>query len=182
MTDDGASLALTLAPARPDQRELLWRLLQLYLHDFSAFASADDPHGVIGEDGAFDDPGFADYWGGDPRRSVVLFRVAGDPAGFALVNDWAPSGRPVDRALAEFFVLAKYRRAGIGGRAARTLFAGAPGLWELGVTDYNAPALAFWRRVLAVGTSSETAPLVDLAEIQAANARWNGTIFRFRST
>ncbi len=176
MSVDAAPLALTLAPAGRDQRELVWRLLQLYLHDFSSFATAGDPHGVIGEDGIFDYPEFADYWMDDPRRAVVLIRVAGHPAGFALVNDWAPSGRPVDWVLAEFFVLAKYRRAGIGGRAAGALFAGSPGLWELGVTDYNVPALAFWRRALAA------APLEGLEEILADDARWRGTIFRFLST
>lgn len=168
--------ALTLAPARPDQRDLVWRLLQLYLYDHSAFASATDRHGVIGADGRFAYPRFADYWTGDPRRAVVLFQVAGDPAGFALMNDWAPSGDPVDWAMAEFFVLAKYRRAGIGSRAARRLFADLPGLWELGVTDYNKPALAFWRRALA------TARVGGLEESSGAGRCWLGPIFRFRST
>lgn len=165
----------TLEPASDHQRDAVWRLLQLYLHDFSEFAAADDEHGRVGDDGVFANDGFDAYWQGDPARRIYLFRLAGALAGFAFVNDWSLSGEPVDRAVAEFFVLRKYRGSGLGRRAAHDLVRRHPGVWELGTAFYNDPALAFWRRAL------QAAGVADLRETRANTARWNGTIFRFRS-
>ncbi len=168
-------LDLSLEQAVDRQRDIVWRLLQLYLHDFSAFAAAEDEHGVIGPDGSFECADFDSYWQGDPRRRIYLFRASGALAGFAFVNDWPPSGAAVDQALAEFFVLRKYRGRGVGRAAALALFRELPGLLELGVAFYNHPALAFWRRVL------KAPGIAELAECRADTARWNGTIFRYRA-
>jgi predicted acetyltransferase len=69
-------------------------------------------------------------------------------AGFVLVNRWSALNRLVDHAVAEFFVLRKYRRIGVGSRAARILFERWPGRWEVAVARYNKPALAFWRKAI----------------------------------
>ncbi|MGY3439384.1 MULTISPECIES: GNAT family N-acetyltransferase [unclassified Marinovum] len=71
------------------------------------------------------------------------------PAGFALVNTHALSDRPLDFALAEFYVCPAFRGAGVGQRAVRALLATHPGVWELGIMRRNAPARAFWRQTLS---------------------------------
>lgn len=71
--------------------------------------------------------------------------VDGRPAGFALVRLTDPTE------LAEFFVLRKYRRGGIGTAAAREVIARHPGRWAVGQIAANAPATAFWRRAIPVG-------------------------------
>lgn len=88
------------------------------------------------------------------------------------MNDWAPSGQPIDQALAEFFILRKYRRNGVGRRAANELLVRLPGTWELAVTDYNKPALGFWRRV--VGDLAD----FTVTEMVGDGNRWKGPIFR----
>ena len=46
-------------------------------------------------------------------------RADGHTAGFVLVNRWSALDQPLDYAVAEFFVLRKYRRAGVGTCSAR---------------------------------------------------------------
>ena len=64
--------------------------------------------------------------------------------GFALVR----SGTPHD--MAEFFVLRKYRRGGIGRAAARAVFARFPGAWQTRQQWENTGAIDFWRTAIPV--------------------------------
>ena len=50
--------------------------------------------------------------------------------------------------MAEFFVMSKYRRRGVGSEAARFAFDRFPGRWEVREMAANTPAQAFWRRVI----------------------------------
>ena len=108
-------------------RATLVRLLQLYLYDFSAFAKADEPCGDVGEDGSFAYDHFESYWSND-RREPLLLRSDCQLVGFALINDWSASGCAVGYCMAEFFVLRKYRPAGIGASAAHEIIAQRPGV------------------------------------------------------
>jgi len=80
---------------------------------------------------------------------------------------------PLDHAVAEFFVLCKYRRARVGTRAALFIFRRYPGRWELPVAWYNPPALAFWRSV------SKAAAAGKVEEVAGDGERWNGPVLRF---
>ena len=160
-----------IAPVGADEAETLARLLQLYLHDFSAFAPFESPYGEIGEDGSFAYANLPSYLS-EPRREALFVRVRGRLAGFVLVNDWSASGRPVDYAIAEFFIARKYRRRGIGTEVVRQVIAARPGQWEVAVLSDNVPAVAFWRRAL---------PAVHAGAIEVIDGdgeRWRGPIFR----
>lgn len=151
----------------------LGRLLQLYLHDFSELARPGSPYGEVDGDGLFAyPPGLDAYWR-EPAHVPVLIRADGHIAGFALVNGWAPLDAPLDHALAEFFVLRKYRRDGVGRRAALAVFRALPGRWQVGVAAYNAPALAFWRAVAR--------DLPGVEERAGTPGRWNGIVLSFES-
>ena len=166
-----ARLALTVSKAEAGDRAVIGNLLQLYLHDSSEY---QDGAG-IGADGLFAYPHFESYWRGDPAWSVHIFRIDGALAGFAFVNDWSPSEQSVDYALAEFFVLRAHRRSGVGWEAAGRLFEALPGIWEVGVSGQNVPAVNFWRTALRAD------PITGLEEIAGDGARWDDTIFRFSS-
>lgn len=161
-----------LIPAGVGEKPVVDRLTQLYLHDFSAFAPIDSPHGNVNVDGRFVLAYFDSYWQ-DAKRRALLTQVNGRWAGFALINDWAPSGMNIDRAFAEFFVMRKYRRTGIGLRVARAIMSAAGGVWEAGVADYNKPAAPFWRRV------ANGWPDVQALELSGDGKRWSGPILRF---
>jgi predicted acetyltransferase len=90
-----------------------------------------------------------------------------------LTNQWSVLDRSVDCAVAEFFILRKYRRNRVGSRAAATLFAMTPGQWEVPVAFYNRPALEFWRKAIraSIGSSAE--------EKAGDGVRWNGIVLCF---
>ena len=50
--------------------------------------------------------------------------------------------------MAEFYVAPAFRRSGFGQAAARRLIARFPGRWQIAQLTGNAPAIAFWHRVL----------------------------------
>lgn len=164
-------MSLTIDRATLDEKPVVERLLQLYLHDFSAFAASDGPHGDVEADGRFAYPQLESYWMASDRVPLLI-RRAGALAGFALVNGHAPSGARVDHAMAEFFILRKYRRGGLGTRAAREIIHARPGIWEIGVAAYNAPAIAFWRAAL------DDLDGWDRRELTGDGVRWRGPVFR----
>ena len=145
------------------------QLLQRCLYDCSEFASRHTPHGEVDANGLFPYPrGLDSYWQ-EPDREPLLIRADSAVAGFVLVNRWSALDRPLDRAVAEFFVLRKYRRAGVGTRAAHATFLRHPGRWEVPVAAYNPAALQFWRR--AAGSAPGGAQ-----EHPGDGRRWNGTV------
>jgi predicted acetyltransferase len=120
-------------------------------------------------------PGLASFWL-LPGRGAFLIEVGREPAGFALVNRWSPSGRGVDAAMAEFYILPSRRRRGIGRAAARRLFAARPGTWEVSVLPANQVALRFWRSTVSGCTGA------SFEQIEGNGARWQGPILRFTSS
>ncbi len=129
---------IEVIPARAEQRAVLWRLLQLYLHDFSEIDGR-----AVDERGEFEYRWFDDYWT-DAGRSPLLVRFDGEWAGFALIR------RGVPNQMAEFFIMRKHRRSGIGRRAAAECFDRFPGRWLVHQIPGNAEATAFWRAVIPV--------------------------------
>ena len=119
-----------------EDRPVLRRLLELYRHDFSEFDDAD-----VGAHGEFGYRYLDHYWT-DPARRPLLFRTAGRWSGFALVR----TGDPND--MAEFFVLRKYRRTGVGSEAARKVLRRFPGPWTVRQQLANSAATKFWRTAI----------------------------------
>ncbi len=105
-----------------------------------------DPHRVHGDPRSYDY--FDPYWV-DPARHPYWIIADGERVGFCLVNANAPSGQPIDHAVAEFCVLPAHRRGGLGRAAVRAVLARHPGQWELQVYHANSGGLAFWPRALA---------------------------------
>jgi len=167
-----AMVELTRFPV--ERRPVLTNLMQLYLHDFSEFAAIGTPYGEVGADGRFGYERLESYWETEERMPLAI-EADGRPAGFVLVNRWSALDRPLDHAVAEFFVLRKYRRHGVGSRAARRLFASFPGRWEVAVAAYNRPALLFWRAAIRAATGREA------AEVAGDGRRWTGTVFCFEN-
>jgi predicted acetyltransferase len=168
MTD---RVAIEVAAA--SEASIIANLLQLYIHDFSELF-AGTSRCDLDDDGLYrPDIPLVDWWrlaGHVP----LLIRVDGRLAGFALINDHGHSGAAVDRNVAEFFIVRKYRRTGVGTVAARAIFGRWPGQWEAAVMRANTGARAFWARAIA-GHPKAGAIAAD----DCRDDRWNGTIFRF---
>jgi predicted acetyltransferase len=169
------SAGLIVSRASADEAGIIANLMQFYIHDFSELWFDREVEGELGPDGRYSDyPGLEAYWR-DPSHEAWLFRIGGLPVGFALVNDIAHSPTPIDRAVAEFFVVRKHRRRGVGLAAAHALFGSAWGVWEAATVRRNAGARAFWRR------AAESYPGVrDLVEEERQDAHWDGAVLTFR--
>jgi predicted acetyltransferase len=171
MSTDG----LVVSRVRSDEAAIIANLMQLYIHDFSELWFDREAEGELEPDGRYADyPDLAAYWT-DPTRAAWLFRMKGRPVGFALVNETAHAPTPVDQAVAEFFIVRKHRRRGVGLAAAHALFGTAWGVWEAAVVRRNAGALAFWRRAAASYPGVR-----DLVEEDRHDTLWDGAVLRFR--
>ena len=131
---------VALEPIAYADKPVLRRMLALYLYDFSEFTGDDvDEHGEFGYR-------YLDhYWAPDPgeQRFPFFIRVEGKLAGFALVRL-----RDGGYSMAEFFVMRRHRRSGIGSQAARQVFSRFPGDWKVAQIPLNLAAQAFWRAVI----------------------------------
>jgi predicted acetyltransferase len=164
----------TIEVATPGQRVALENLFQLYVHDFSE-QWVGTSRGELGEDGRFPPyPHLDSYWR-EEGRVPLLIRADGRLAGFALLNRFARLRPDPDHAVAEFFVVRKHRRTGVGRAAAHAIFDRYPGLWEAAVARKNVAALAFWRRAISAHPR-----VSDLEETDMTTSEWNGPVMRFR--
>ena len=164
---------VTLHPIAAGQRPMLENLFQLYTHDFSDFWSGRED-GELQEDGRFAQYSCLDSYWTDADRTPLAIRANGHVAGFALINTFAHSGLPVDFSVAEFFVVRKHRRAGVGQAAACAVICARAGQWEVAVARRNTAALPFWRRVASSIAGS------GVEEFDRDGELWNGPILRFR--
>lgn len=135
--------------ATVSEKLILRHLLQLYCYDFTEFNGVDaDQYGLYRYDY------FDHYWTED-KRHPFLVRVGGKLAGFALVkSEQKDNGLPYSY-MAEFFIMKKYRRKGIGRVAASYLFDLFPGPWQVSEIAKNYPAQAFWRKIIGCYTKGQ---------------------------
>lgn len=146
------------------------RLYELYSYDFSDIYQLD-----VDDTGSYGTDDLAGCWV-ESWRIPFLFRVDRKLAGFAIVDRRSHvTSDPDVWDMAEFFVLRKYRRCGIGRYVAEALFAMFPGQWEVRQAAKNMGAQAFWRRVINDYTHSL------YTEVIMHDERWHGPVQRFLS-
>jgi len=129
-------MRIEIVVAGDEDRAVVRRLLQLYHYDFSEFDGSD-----VDQHGEYLHRFFDEYWL-DDDRTALLIRVDDAWAGLALVF----TGEPHD--IAEFFVMRKYRRHGVGAHAAAFIFDRYPGNWTIREQPTNLAATAFWRKAI----------------------------------
>ncbi len=119
----------------------LWQLYCYDLHTYSNLAN------IYYQDGRYEPMAYFDnYWDESNRFPYVLYKNH-EPVGFALVHDISVNPK-ADWKLAEFFIMAPFRREGLGQFLIEQLFQKHQGLWELSVLKDNVPALQFWEKNL----------------------------------
>jgi predicted acetyltransferase len=111
-------MTVIVTKASHSQDPIIQNLAQLYTHDFSEFRT-DTAKGDLLLDGRFEAYPLEGYWT-RPGWWASMIWCDEALAGFALINDHAHSGKPVDHSVSEFFVLRKYRGRGVGRLAAET--------------------------------------------------------------
>jgi predicted acetyltransferase len=162
-------MEIDLQPASINDKPVLRNLLELYQYDFSEYENSDvDQHGLYGYR-------YLDHYWAEQGRYPFLLRVDGRPAGFALVRTIYEGPGNFVHSVAEFFVMKKYRRHGVGRETARRLFEMFPGRWRVAEEEENYPAQAFWHTVIDEFTNG------DFEECKMDNEEWRGMMQVFRS-
>jgi predicted acetyltransferase len=124
-----------------EEKETLNNLLQYYIYDFSEFM---DLH--VEDNGKFGDYPLDDYWT-ENSRFPYLIKLNGKNAGFVLVKLMHRNDDSY-YSIAEFFIMKRYRRTGLGKLVAKDIFKTHQGQWEVYQIDNNLPAQYFWKRVI----------------------------------
>jgi len=125
---------------------VIQNLARFYVYDLSEYMGWRCPeHGLFG---CRDD----DFWY-SKRNHFFVVRVDGELAGFAVIESLGEENKVADYDVAEFFILRKFRRKGVGRRVAHTLFDKFGGSWQVRQLVDNLPAPIFWRKVISEYTS-----------------------------
>lgn len=173
MMRNGSGQAVTVTLGEVGDKSIFRNLIQLYRYDLSTIEGRDlDAHGLY--DYAYLDH----YWTPEGRaagRRPFLVRANGQLAGFVLKAAHSYLGRTGGHNIAEFFILRKWRRQGIGRQVAVAIFNQFPGPWEVAQQRDNAAAQAFWRTVIHVYTNGA------FEEIDARPPAWEGPVLCFTS-
>ena len=126
-----------------EQKSVLIQMMELYNYDFSVYSNDD-----VNEHGYYGYPYLDHYWTEDTRFPYFI-RVDGRLAGFVLFRSCCEYHRMANpHSIAEFFVMKKYRRKGVGKAAAVTIFDMHKGGWEVTQWTNNTPAQLFWNSVI----------------------------------
>jgi predicted acetyltransferase len=163
---------VSLERATPDAAPLLSNLLELYIHDLSEIFPID-----VGPEGRFGYEKLPLYWSEQGERHAFVIRCGAHVAGFALATRGSPvTDDPADLDVAEFFVLRRYRRSGVGREAAFALWDRLPGQWVVRVSAANRAGLPFWSEIVRSYTSGA------FAESTRPGHPYGWHVFRFAST
>ncbi|HEY3594816.1 MAG TPA: GNAT family N-acetyltransferase [Polyangiaceae bacterium] len=165
-----ASMQVDVTAASRGDAAVLANLFQYYAYDMTEIVDiAVDP------DGRFVVPSLDAYWS-DSWRHPYIVRAAGNLAGFALLQKRSRiTGDENTWDVAEFFVMRKYRRRGVGEAVAARLFDAFRGRWEVRQMRANHAAIAFWRRVISTYTQGH------FSEELYDDHRWRGPVQSFEN-
>jgi predicted acetyltransferase len=166
---------IEVVPATQDEQSILANLLQLYAHDFSEFHDIE-----LAANGRFEYKPLPLYWS-EPQRHPFLVRIDGKLVGFAFVKRGSEvSGDAGVWDMAEFFVIRRFRRRGVGIQIAHQLWRRFRGAWEVRVMDSNLSAFLFWQRAISTFLSAEGAVVrIEPVPFEKDGERWG--LFSFES-
>lgn len=134
---------IKLTKASVKYKDVIKNLMQFYMYDFSEYLKTD-----VEDDGLFTAyNNLEDYWKEENNRFPYIIQKDEKYAGFALVR-FIESEQRNYFSVAEFFIMKKYRREGIGKSIATQLFNLHKGQWEVYQKESNKPAQIFWSRVI----------------------------------
>lgn len=138
---------IDIIPIDLSQKPVLRQMMEFYCYDFSDMLNLElSEHGWYGYK-------YLDLYWLEEGRHPFFVTVDGHYAGFVLVNqhfDYLDD--PEGHKIAEFFILRKYRKQGLGATVARRVFELFPGKWEVSVILKNPDGMKFWETVIQAYT------------------------------
>lgn len=133
-----------------DEKEILRNLLEKYDYEFSQWDKRD-----VNNLGLYGYPYLDHYWT-EEKRWAYFILADGKLAGFAMVNDLPEvDNSATDFQMAEFFILHKYRRSGVGKQAFFKILEIHKGKWQLKRHPANTASVHFWDHVIDEYTNGQ---------------------------
>lgn len=154
-----------------DEKEILRNLLEKYLYEFSQWDRCDvNALGLYGYD-------YLDHYWTQSGRHAFFIDVNNCLAGFVMVNDHPAVDEPTDYAMAEFFVMHKYRRGGVGREAVRQIFERFKGRWQIRCHPKNEASVRFWDSVVSEYTRGNYRVVRGHKEAGYIDGTWGDVYF-----
>ncbi len=161
------------ARSMQDDRQWIEESYKEYLDDltrvslntgmFPAFgAYSGDSPAEFGDRG----PDMMARWFADGSSYPFVILRDKEPQGFALVSRSMMKRNVVDFRMAEFFVVRRARRHGVGREAAELIFNRFDGRWEIVEFLRNQAAVAFWRNIVGSYTHGRFDEVVMQGEVR----------------
>jgi len=139
-----------------EYREAIKNLLQFYIYDFSEWIDLD-----VESNGLFKPySNFENYWDESPNRWPYIIKDEEKLIGFVFVR-FIETGEAGYFSIAEFFILKKYRRKGIGKSISFDIFNLHKGRWEVFQKENNKPAQLFWNKIIDEYTKGKFREYID---------------------
>lgn len=164
-----------LVPATIDDHPTIQNMGRFYVYDMTEYMG-DDEDWKIPENGIFECIDFRKYWD-QPDTFPFILRNSQEIIGFVII-DKKGSESQVDYNMAQFFILRKFKKKGIGKAVACHCFDRFVGVWEVMVMPKNEGAYRFWKKVITSYTDNHYQEYVKCVKhLQNAEKK----IFRFES-
>jgi len=139
-----------LVKASQEHISVMENLMQFYMYDFSEFVERD-----VEENGLFEPYTYLkEYWKEENCRFPYFIKEETKYLGFVLVG-YITSNEKNYFSIAEFFIMRKYRRKGVGQSIAQQVFDLHKGHWEVYQRESNQPARVFWNKVIREYTEGQ---------------------------
>ena len=134
-----------MAVVQRDEKEILRNLMEKYDYELSQYGGDD-----VNKLGLYGFDYLDNYWQEGAKRWAFFVKVNGNLAGFAMIlsDHFYLNDKESDYTMSDFFVMYKYRNAGVGKFATNYLFDMFKGIWQLNTFEKNANSVAFWTRII----------------------------------
>ncbi len=150
---------VTISEVPYERKEVLARLIEMYEHELSEYTQDD-----VDSEGQYGYTYFDSYWK-EKKRFPYFIKVNNQLAGFILVCDYSYIKQLSNkRMMAEFFVMKKYRRLGIGKKVAFMVFDLLKGSWEIGQLTDNRVSKIFWEKIIKEYTNDNYRKILNVNE------------------
>lgn len=140
---------IKIVPVRIEDKEILSNLIEKYNYEFSQYDNREvnklDLYGYK----------YLDYYWTEDKRWAFFIMVDDNLAGFVMVNNYPEMDMETDYSIAEFFVMYKYRRLGVGKYAAFAVFDKFKGRWQLKRHPKNVGSVHFWDKAVSEYTNGD---------------------------
>lgn len=134
-------MEIRLKQALLEEKNKLSNLLEKYNYEFSQYDKIP-----YDENGLFGYHYLDNYWT-DEDRFPYFILVDNKLAGFALINKHPECHKPVDWAVAEFFVTYHYRKQGVATAIMNEIFHIHKGCWHIKYHKDNIASSVFWNKI-----------------------------------